>query len=154
MQINRGKQKRQQNFFEQNIEQSLRQNGDDNFILRMDPGQIQKFAKKRIFREMVYNQIDYEACSKYFLDPKFFENLLQAAYDELNNNIILARALTEYDLNHPGNNLIGILRAKYINLEFIYSILYDRLLCVKQSGFNLGYLSDISAVLLPYRNQI
>lgn len=154
MQNNRGKQKRQQNFFEQNIEQSLRQNGDDNFILRMDPGQIQKFAKKRIFREMAYNQIDYEACSKYFLDPKFFENLLQAAYDELNNNIILARALAEYDLNHPGNNLIGILRAKYTNLEYIYTILYDRLLCVKQSGFNLGYLSDISAVLLPYRNQI
>lgn len=138
-----------QNYFDQNI----RQNGED-FLLTTPPDVIQRMAKKRIFREMVQGQIDYTVYGKYFLDPKFFENLLQAAYDELNNNIVIKQALTEFDLCHPGNNLVVILKGKYTNLEYIYSVLYNRLLQVKQSEYNIGLLSDLSAILYPYRNQL
>jgi hypothetical protein len=142
-------QKNRQNYFDQ----SIRQFGED-FIMMLTPEKIQRSAKQRIFREMVQGHIDYSVYGKYFTDPKFFENLLIAAYDELNNNAIIKSALTEFDLHHPGNNLVVVLKGKYTSLEYIYGVIYGRLSQVKASGYNIGYLSDLSAVLYNYRNQI
>lgn len=145
MQNNRPK----QNYFDMNI----RQNGDD-FMNTMSPRSIQRSAKQRIFREMIKGEIDYSVYGKYFLESKFLENLIISANEELNNNAVIKTALIDFDLRNPGNNLVSTLAGKYTNLEFIYYTLYDRLLKVKQSGGNIGFLSDLSAVLFPYRDQI
>lgn len=141
--------KAQQNYFDQNI----RQYGED-FIMKLTPDRIQRAAKQRIFREMVQGKIDYVAHGKYFTDPKFFENLLIAAYDELNNNAVIKQALILFDAQYPGNNLVVVLKGKFISLEYIYMILYNKLLEVKFNGYNIGLLSDLSSQLYQYRNQI
>lgn len=141
--------KARQNYFEQNI----RQYGED-FIMQLTPDKIQRAAKQRIFREMVQGQIDYVEYGKYFSDPKFFENLLIAAYDELCNNTRVRVALELLDLTYPGDNLTVVLKGKYYSLEYIYNVLYNRLLMMKTNGYNIGFLSDLSAQLYQYRNII
>lgn len=135
------------------IDQCLRQNGED-FIMYLKPDVIQRSAKQRIFREMVQGLYDYSVYGKYFTEPKFFENLLIAAADELQSNIVIRDALTLYDLQYPGNNLTVILKGKYISLVYVYQVLYDRLTAMKMSGYNVGYLADISGVLYQYKNQM
>jgi hypothetical protein len=131
----------------------IRQYGE-NFIVMLTPEKIQRSAKQRIFREMVQGKINYTEYGNYFTDPKLFENLLIAAQDELNNNSILKYALTEFDFNHPGNNSVVLLKGKHTNLEYVYSVICNKLMMVKMDNYNIGYLSDLSTVLYSYRNQI
>lgn len=138
-----------QNYFDQ----SIRQFGDD-FIMMLSPEKIQRAAKTRIFREMVQGNIDYSKYGKYFTDPKFFENLFIAAYDECINNTIILSALREYDFNHPGDNRVVIMIGKYQNLVYVYQILYNSLYTMKMNDYNVGILSNVSAMLYQYRNQL
>lgn len=137
------------NYFDQNI----RQYGED-FLLTISPEKIQRDAKQRIFKEMIQGRIDYVAYNKYFTDSKFFENLLIASRDELQNNQLIATALELYDRSCPGNQLLIILKAKYQSLSYVYNVLYGALINVKTFGYNVGYLSDLSAILYQYRNQL
>lgn len=137
------------NYFDQNI----RQYGED-FLLTMSPEKIQRDAKQRIFKEMIQGRIDYVAYNKYFTDSKFFENLFIASRDELQNNQLIACALELLDKTCPGNQLTIILKAKYQSLSYIYNVLYGALVNVKIAGYNIGYLSDLSAILYQYRNQL
>ena len=97
---------------------------------------------------------DYVAYAKYFTDPKFFENLLIAAGDELQNNMIIANALDMYDKLYPGNNLTIVLKARYQSLAYVFNVLYNRLFDMKVNGYNIGCISDIAAVLYQYKNQL
>ena len=128
-------------------------NGDDSFILNIKPDIIQKSAKDRIFREMVRGQIDYTVYGKYFNNSKFLENLLIAAKDELNNNIIIFNSLSFFDIYNPGNQDVINLKILYNNKCFIFQNIVSRLEAVKYSG-NVGYLQDIQYVLGQYRNCI
>ena len=98
--------KPRQNYFDQKI----RQYGED-FLMSLTPNTIQNDAKRRIFKEMIQGHIDYSTYGKYFIDTKFFENLLVAAWNELQNNTIIRDALIEFDNKHPGINLVIINRA-------------------------------------------
>lgn len=139
-----------QNYFDQ----SIKQYQTEDFIMCLSPEKIQRAAKNRIFREMVQGNIDYTKYGKYYTDPKFSENLLIAAYDELVNNNIILTALREFDFNHPGDNRITIMIGKYQNLAYVYNVLYYSLLSLKMNNYNIGALSNISALLYQYRNQI
>ena len=139
--------KNKQNYFDQTI----RQYGDD-FIMCLTPDNIQRSAKKRIFREMIQGHIDYSVYGKYFQDPKFLENLLIAAWDELKVNTLLLNALTEYDYNHPGDNYTITQKGRYTRLVYVYNVLYTALNNVKYYGYNVGYLSSLSSVLYQDRN--
>ena len=126
---------------------------DENFIIYLKPEQIQKSAKDRIFREMVKGQIDYSIYGKYFQDPKFLENVLIAAQDELNNNTVILNALTFQDLYMPGMAEVINMKSRYQIYEFIYQHLVTRLMNVKQTG-DVGFLVDIQYVLGSYKNYI
>lgn len=141
MQNNRPK----QNYFDMKI----RQQGED-FLLTESAKSIQISARRRIFREMVNGEIDYSMYGKYFMNSSFLENLLIPAKEELNNNAVIRDALINYDLCFPGT-IAGILKGKYVGLAHVYTVLVDKLECVKISG-NIGFLVDISAVLANYRN--
>lgn len=121
-------------------------NGNDNFVVALKPEQIQRSAKERIFREMMKGQIDYVQFGKYFLDPKFLENLIIAADNELTNKSVIATALQFYDLNFPGDVNIRYNTTRYSNLVVIYQHIIYRLKMVKESG-NIGWLTDLQYVV-------
>ena len=133
----------QNNYFTNMIS---RFNGNENFIIALKPEQIQRSAKERIFREMIKGQIDYTQFGNYFLDSKFLENLIIAAYNELTNNSVISTALQFYDMNFPGDVNIRYNTLKYQNLVIIYQNLLYRLQMVKESG-NIGYLTDFQYVI-------
>lgn len=134
------------------IEDQIRRFGED-FILRMNPENIQRSAKSRIFKDMVKGNIDYGVYGMYFIESKFLENLIIAASNELQNNDVVLRALIEFDNNHPGDSLVIQNRTYYHGRCCIFKTILDRLYAVK-SSYNVGYLSDISYVLHGYRNFI
>lgn len=143
-------QNQQQNNYFTNM---TRRFNDPDFIKFLKPEQIQKSAKERIFREMVRGQIDYVENGKYFVDPKFLENLIIAADNELKNNETVFTALQYYDLNFPGQiNVVHNLN-KYNALRFIFTNILQRLYNVKMTG-DIGYLADIQYVLGNYKNHI
>jgi hypothetical protein len=122
-----------------------------NFIIFLKPEQIQRSAKERIFREMIRGQIEYEEYGQYFNDPKFLENLIIAASDELISNSTCRDALVFYDMNFPGNQSVITERAKKENLVYVYMYILNKLTDVKMTG-NVGLLTDIQYVLSAYRN--
>lgn|SRR5574344_480075 len=128
----------------------IRRYNREDFIAQMKPEQIQRSAKERIFREMVRGQIDYAKLGQYYLDPKFLENLLIAADNELKNNIACATALSFYDLAYPGDTLIIHNKTKFENLSFVYNCILQRLQSLKETG-NVGCLTDLQFVLANFK---
>lgn len=139
----------QNNYFSSMIK---RFDGNVDFVSLITPEMIQKSAKERIFREMSKGQIKYEEYGNYFLDPKFLDNLIVAANDELNNNATVCKALEYFDLTFPGDQSVYINRVRYSCLLNIYSIIFQRLSMVKATG-NIGSLTDIQYVLKPEQTQ-
>ncbi len=142
-----GNNKGRNNYFDQNIKQY-----GDNFLSIVRPDSIHKAANRRIFREMSQGMIDYGEYGKYFIDPKFFENLLIAANDELQNNMIIKTALMELDLHHPNIQQVTILKARYTNLEFVFNIIVNTLNMVKFDGYNISHLSNLSSAIGGFKN--
>ena len=126
-------------------------NGVPNFVTYLKPEQIQKSAKERIFREMVRGVIDYSENGQYFQDPKFLENLIKAAQDELNNNTIIKEALRLYNYNFPGQIEVMKLLARYENLVYVMNVIYSKLNQTKYYD-SIGPLTDIQYLLGNYRN--
>lgn len=124
----------------------------DNWIIAMTPETIQR-SGKRIFKEMVRGSIDYQTCGKYFLDPKFLDNLTIAAYNELEVNTLLLNAVVYYQKAFPYVPNISVQINHFQCLYKIYKTIYDKLNAVKQSG-NIGWLADTSAMLYTYRNHL
>ena len=130
-----------------------RYNGDEDFIAKIKPEQIQKSAKERIFREMVQGKIDYTVYGKYFLEPKFLENLIIAANDELLNKSVILKTLQFYDMNFPGDQLVVYNLTTHAGLVCVYQLLYNRLTILKSTG-DIGCMVDIVHQLKDFKNII
>lgn len=133
------------------ITNMMRQFGD-NWIVALKPEDIQR-SGKRISKEMVKGQFDYEQVGKYFLDGKFLENLIISINNELEINTLYYNAISFYKSYYPNIPNIGAIENHLQSLCYIYSVIGSKLSCVKQSG-NIGYLHDISALLYSYRNHL
>lgn len=123
----------------------------NNFVVYLKPEQIQRSAKERLFKEMLRGQIDYSIYGRYFLDPKFLENVLIAAQDELNNNAVILESLRFYDLNYPGISDVVKLIGRHTSLVQIFSVLCGKLESIRVTG-DIGVLVDTAYILKPYRN--
>ena len=123
----------------------------DNFIVNVNPEQIQRAAKNRIFREMAGGNIDYTQYGKYFLDSKFLENLIVAATNELTNNSCVLAALREYDYNHPGDTVVIYNITSYNAKCNGYITILDALNGVKMTQ-NIGFLTDLRYKLSSARD--
>lgn len=121
----------------------------ENWIVALKPDDIQR-SGKRIVKEMVKGQYDYETVGKYFLDGKFLDNLIISVKNELDSNILYFEAVTFYARYNPNIANIGAQISHLQALCHIYNMIYGRLSDVKQTG-NIGYLHDISAFLYSYR---
>lgn len=126
-----------------------RYNSQD-FVHYLKPDQIQKYAKNRIFYEMFRGDIDYSKYGHYYIDPKFLENIIVAAQDELINNTTIYNALVVYDNAYPGDQNVIKLRIRYNSLAYVYNVLVQKLVNVKVTG-NIGFITDIQYVLASYK---
>lgn len=139
------------NYFK-DMEQRYNNNGD-NWIAGQTPQDIQKSARKRIFREMVNGAYDYEKVGKYFLDPKILENITLAASNEIDTYTLLYNAVGYYRQACPGYPNIGLELSHITNMLYIYSVIYNKLVQLKGTQ-NIAVLIDIAPMLYPYRNDI
>ena len=124
----------------------------ENWIVALKPEDIQR-AGKRIFKEMVKNQINYEEVGTYFLDAKFLDNLIIAASNELESNTLYYNAVTFYARYVPATPNINVAVNHLQALCYIYNIILTKLQTVKYTS-NIGCLADTSALLYSYRNHL
>ena len=121
----------------------------ENWIVAVRPEDIQRSAK-RIFKELVKGQINHETHGKYFLDQKFIDNLIIAARNELEINILYFNALNFYFSYFPAvPNLSQEVKHMQVLCD-IYNVIYSKLGILKQTG-NIGVLLEIST--LCYSNR-
>lgn len=135
------------NYFKQNISKY-----GDQFISLVTPDQIQGQAK-RIVKELVRGQIEFEKYGMYFLDLKFLDNLIIGITNELDDVSLYYQAVNFYRMYFPATPNITIRENHLYALCYIYNTVLSRLQAVR-SNQNVGYLADISALLYNYRNQI
>ena len=95
---------------------------------------------------MVKGEIDYTRHGKFFLEPKFLENLIIAAKDELRNKNTILYSLVFYDYNFPGNPDIIYNRTLHENLVYIYNTIVSKLNALKYCG-DIGVMVDIRYIL-------
>jgi hypothetical protein len=127
--------------------------GDEYWVTAQTPNDIQKSARKRIFKEMVNGIYDYEKVGKYFKDPKILENITVAAFNELQTYALLYNAVGYYKTIYPDYPNIGLEFTHITNIYYIYNVIYNKLLELRATN-NLGVLFDIPMLLGPYRNDI
>lgn len=139
----------QKNFITQQMQNN--QNGIYwlNFIT---PDLIQRNTK-RIVKEIVNNKYNYEQVGNYFLDPKFLDNLIEGIKYELEINTLYYNAVSYYKNIDPGYPHLAIHVNQLSALCIVYNTILDRLYMV-DSEKNIGYLSDLSALLNQYRNYL
>jgi hypothetical protein len=131
------------------IDNMIRQYGE-NWIVALRPEDIQR-SSKRLIKDMVRGNIDYEKYGQYFLDAKFLENLLIAVTNDYEVNSLHYNAMYMYQQMYPSTP------SAYINHDYalyvIYGTIMTKLNQVKSTQ-NVGWLADISAVLYHYRNHL
>lgn len=133
------------------IQMMYAQRGAD-WILTIRPEEIQ-YSTKRIVKDMVKGNIEYEKYGMVFLDPKFLENLLIGVSNELESNTFNYNGCQMLYQTYPGTPNL----AQHVNhlerLVYIYTVIRDKLNMVKYGG-NIGYLTDISGMLYNDRNHL
>lgn len=124
----------------------------ENWIVALKPEDIQR-SGKRIFKEMIKGQINYEQEGNYFLDGKFLENLIISCNNELEINTLYYNAVSFYQISFPNIPNIAPQLTHLQIMCHIYSTILYKLNGVKETG-NIGCLADTSALLYSYRNHL
>ena len=132
------------NYFKQNIDKF----NTPEFISLITPEQIQRQAK-RIVKELVKGDIDFELYGQYFLDMKFMENLIIGISNELDDYLLYSNAVTFYKMYYPTTPNISIKENRLQSICYVYQVILAKLNAVKSSG-DIGYLADTSALLNKY----
>lgn len=134
------------------ITQQMQQNGEF-WVAHITPDNIQRNTK-RIVKEIVCNKINYESVGRFFIDSKFLDNLIIGVKNELEINTLYCDAVLYYRDNFcPQFPNITIHLNHLKVLVYVYKVILDRLYMVQESQ-NIGYLSDLSALLIQYRNHL
>ena len=133
------------------IQMMVVQRGSD-WITTIRPEEIQN-STKRIVKDMVKGNIEYEKYGSVFLDPKFMENLLIGVSNELESNTFNYKGCQMLYSAFPGTPNL----AQHVNhlerLVYIYNTIKYKLETVKYSG-NVGFLTDIPGMLYNDRNHL
>jgi hypothetical protein len=133
----------------------------ENWIVTVRPDEIQRSTKK-IVRDMVKGNIEYEKYGEAFLNPNFLENLLIGVSNELEDNTFnydgCKLLLQAYHTNHNNQTYYSmsdlIQHINYLEkLVNIYGLIRSRLIQVKYTG-NIGYLTNIATILYNDRNYL
>lgn len=139
-------QKRKDNYFDINL-----RDHDNNFINNKSNIDLQKDAKKRIFKDMIYGNIDYDVHGAFFTNPNFIDILINTADIEEKKHKIQADALSMYystTLDPIAFNLASQHNNCWYALKWIK---YD-LEMVKTNNYNIKYLTDLIAQIASNPN--
>jgi hypothetical protein len=127
-------------------------NYGDSWITALKPEDIQR-AGKRIVKEIVKGDFDYQLVGGYFLDLKFLDNLIISVQNELDTYVLYYNAVAFYRQYNPNLPNIGIQENHLAILCHIYTTILNKLKTVKSTG-NIGWLADTSGLLYSYRNHL
>ena len=107
------------------IDNMVKQYGED-WVSLMKPEDIQR-STKRLVRDMVKGNVDYEKHGKYFFDPKFLENVLISVTNELEISSLHYNALVFYKSYYPQIPQIGLYISNDYALMTVYNTIYNKL---------------------------
>ena len=133
------------------IQMMIAQRGTE-WLTMIRPEEIQN-STKRIVKDMVKGNIEYEKYGNVFLDLKFMENLLIGVSNELESNTFNYNGCMMLYNAYPSTPNL----AQHVNhlsrLVYIYSLIKNKLEMVKAYG-SIGYLTDIPGLLYNDRNHL
>lgn len=133
------------------IQMMANQRGED-WLIYIRPEEIQN-STKRIIKDMVRGNIEYEKYGAVFLDPKFMENLLIGVSNELESNAFNYNGCQILYSMYPSTPNLPQHVNHLARLVFIYTTIKSKLETVKLSG-NVGFLTDIPGLLYADRNHL
>lgn len=133
------------------IQMMINQYGED-WIVRITPENIQR-TTKRLVKEIAKGNINYEEVGRFFLDMKFLENLIIGITNELEINTLNLNACSFYYSYYPSIPNMGAHINHLERVNYIYSVILERLNYVKASG-NIGYMIDIPGILFNDRKHL
>ena len=144
------------NYFSINI-----QKYGENFIAQKSPQDIQRDAKKKIFKDMVFGNIDYDTYGQYFTDANFLDNLITVAMIERAVHEVTGKALYDYSLNYNGNpevpsDYIALATQKSVqhqHTSFVLGTLLGAFLTIKNTGMNISCLPSITTAVYPFKRE-
>lgn len=135
------------NYFKQNITKY-----GETFISLVTPDQIQGQAR-RIVKELVRGEIEFEKYGQFFLDMKFLDNLIIGIRNEVDDYSLYYTAVNFFRQYYPNTPNITVRENHLAALCYIYNVVLTRLEAVK-INMDIGCLADISALLYNYRSHI
>ena len=124
----------------------------ETWIVALRPEDIQRSAK-RIAKELVRGEYDFQEVGNYFLDTKFIDNLAIAFKNEYDTNLLYLNALTFYRQYNPAVHNVNMAINHCDALCKIYGLLTQKMNDIKYYG-NIGVLADTSALLYGLRNHM
>ena len=131
----------------------VQKEGED-FLDRKTADELVRDAKRRIFKDMAYGNIDYEKHGRYFMEPRFLDQLLCVAEDEANNHQKYWQALVMLDSTCPGDLRTVTLCSKENRLATVYGIIYTHLKCVKDMGYNISVLPNMTSQIYQFAQDL
>ena len=135
-------------YFDTNV-----QKGGEDFLLGKSVQEIQKDAKKRIFKDMVFGNIDYSKYGKYFMDARFLQLLINTSEEEMIKHQLLFAAISGFDLANPGINRVPQLISTESQLYSVFYCINSYLIMVRDNDFNISCLPELSLKIYQYRNE-
>jgi hypothetical protein len=137
------------NYFTINI-----QKYGDNFVAQKAAQDIQRDARKKIFKDIVFGNIDYDAYGQYFTDATFLDNLITVAMTEKDIHEVTGDALSKYALQYPQDPRSPLAMqkaAQHKNTGAALSVLLGAFLTIKNTNMNISCLPSITTAVYPFK---
>lgn len=123
----------------------------ENFIALKSAQDIQRDAKKKIFKDMVFGNINYDLYGKYYTDANFLDNIITVAQNERDIHWVEGEALEQYDATHPGGTIAKYKSVQHKNTAAALHAIYCALTNIRSDNMNIMYLPSLTTNLLKYR---
>lgn len=136
-----------ENYFQINIAKY-----GENFIHIKSPKDIQKDAKRKLFKDMVFANINYDEYGKYFTDPEFLENLIAVSYSLHREHSTIAYALKSLWAT-TADPVTEQLANRHWSIAIVFYEIYHELSLVKSQNYDIKYLLYIANNTAQYRNE-
>ena len=130
-------QQKRENYFEMNLKDH-----DENFINNRSPQDLQKDARKRIFKDMIYGNVDYEVFGKFYTNPNFIDALITTASVEAQKHSITSLALEQYH-RASCDPVAYAMSVKHKNCAYALDCIRYDLEMLKQNNYDISFLTSL-----------
>ena len=141
-----GIQKKKDNYFDINL-----RDHDNNFINNKSNLDIQKDAKKRIFKDMIYGNIDYDVYGAFFTNPNFVDILITTAGVESQKHHIQSAALDQF-YSTSRDPIAFNLANQHRNCAYALDCIKYDLEMTKNNNYDIKFLTELTIQLASAPN--